>query len=64
MNTRLLMALRLAQNRNSYDSGRIHKACSTDSRTERSCDGISDKDHREHYRTDGSEKEGNWRYVE
>ena len=29
MNTRLLMALRLAQNRNSYDNGRIHKACSS-----------------------------------
>ena len=44
-NTRFMMALRLAQNRNSYDSSRIHKACRTDSCTQRNCERISDKDH-------------------
>ena len=58
MNTRLLMALRLAQNRNSYDSGRIHKAYRSDSRTKGDSDGIFQQDHRQHHRPDGSEKEG------
>lgn len=60
MNTRLLMALRLAQKSNSYDSSRIHKAISSDSRTKGDSDGIFLQDHRQHHRPDGSEKEGDW----
>ena len=58
MNTRLLIALRLAQKRNSHDSGRIHKAYRSDSRTKGDSDTISDKDHRQHHRTDGGKEEG------
>ena len=60
MNTRLLMALRLAQKRNSYDSGRIHKAYRSDSRTKGDSDGIFLQDHRQHHRTDGGKEEGDW----
>lgn len=41
-----------------YDSGRIHKACRTNSHTQRGCDGIFLQDYRQHHRPDGSEKEG------
>ena len=60
MNTRLLIALRLAQKRNSHDSGRIHKAYRSDSRTKGDSDGIFLQDHRQYHRPDGSEKEGDW----
>ena len=60
MNTHLLMAFRLAQKMNSYDSSRIHKAYRSDSRTKGDSDGIFLQDHRQHHRPDGSEKEGDW----